>query len=433
MTRLLARTRQNALAACALSMAIGFGAHVQARDQSQAADVAPMPTSYLQQAPAQVTPGVKVIGQGEHAWRFVVRHPERPTQPYRHAAYQVRLPDGLKLANGDTAVMGKTDAQGRTDIIRVQADSKASDWVVLPALGKGPSGTVVFYRDGQDSGMADIPYVLEVDTGPIYCGVSLPSGHSAYLMVTPPQGILQRQMASQAECMALQRTLNPIVARAELAARLSGIRRLMADPAWADHHELLSDKLQALVLKEGRQSDIEQHVRAQVYEEWGISKAEQAERLNGIAYSLLTTQPARFVPLASQLIDQSVALHATPYNLDTQGWARHHLGRHEEALALYAQALQAFQAECQADTQGMYLETLAHQAETLWVMGRHKEAIALWADVQRNDARNGNAGSWSNGLTHWKEAQPAIKARVDLLDAQGSTVMPDCSETREPN
>lgn len=406
-------------------------APVQARKLDQAADASPIPTSYLKQVTAQPSPGVQVIGQGAYAWRFVVRHPERPEEPYRLASYQVRLPGGLKLANGDTAVVGTTDAQGRTAIIRVAAESQPSDWVVLPAWGQGPSGTVVLYNNGQGDGMPDIPYVLEIDTGPIYCGISLPTGHSAYLQVPESHGILQRQMESHDNCLAFQRVLNPIVRTPSLKARLAGIRRLMANPLWIDRRDLLSDKLQAIILREGSQSDVEHHVQEQVYDEWGISKAEQASRLNGIAYALLTMQPPRLLPLAHRLIEQSVALNATPENLDTKGWALHQLGRHTEALGLYAQALKGFQAMCQPDTQSAYLETMAHQAETLWTMGRSQEAIDLWAAIARNDQRNDLGESWSNGLVHWNKAKAAIQARVEEQNAQDLPVMPNCSEIRD--
>ena len=415
----------------ALSTLIAPMANAQTSDGPQNADAAPAHTSYLKQVAAQAAPGVKTMGQGEHAWRFVVRHPERPNEPHRQAAYQVRLPDGLKTANGDTAVMGTTDAQGRTDIIRVQANSDPSDWIVLPALGQGPAGSVVFYHDARGGGIPDMPYLLEVDTGPIYCGLSLPTGHSAYLQVPKGHNLLQHQVGSLSECQALQKALNPIVQAPTTQARVAGIRRLMANPAWADQQEMLSDKLQAIILREGSQPDIEQHVQTHVYKAWGISKAEQAEQLNSIAYTLLTFQPPRFLPLAKQLIDQSVALNATPYNLDTQGWALHQLGRHAEALEMYTRALAAFHTLCEVDTQAMYLETLAHQAATLWVVGRHDEAIAQWASMARSNKADGIDDSWGLWLADWSQAKPAIQARIQVLDAQGAPIALSCSDLRD--
>lgn len=414
-----------------LTFLIGAFQGAMAREQAQAADASPLPTSYLKQTATQPAPGVKVIGQGEHAWRFVVRHPERPNAPYRHAGYQVRLPEGMKLPNGDTAVIGTTDAQGRTDIIRVQADSAPTDWVVLPTWGQGPSGTVVVYTNGQGDGMPDIPYVMEVDSGPVYCGISLPTGHSAYLLVPESHSILQRQMESHDNCQAFQKVLNPVIQMPGLNARLAGIRRLMRDPLWLDRQELLSDKLQAIILREGSQAEIERHVRETVDDEWGISKAEQATRLNSMAYALLTMRPPRLLPMAFQMIDRSVALDATPYNVDTKGWALHQLGRHAEALTMYAQALKAFQSLCQTDTQSHYLETMAHQAETLWAMGRRDEAVHQWADVARNAARNNLSDSWSEGLAHWPQAKSLIQARIEALNDQGATISPNCGEIRD--
>lgn len=386
--------------------------------------------SYLQLANTQAEPGKVELGQGEHAWRFVVRHPERPQEPYRRAGYQVRLPPGLKLPNGDTAVLGTTDAQGRTAIIRVQGDSEASDWVVLPTWGEGPTGTVVYYNDGQGNGTPDMPYALEVDTGAIYCGLSLPSGHSAYMMVPASHTILQRQMRNLEHCQAIQKVLNPLVRQSSMAARVAGLKRLLADPRWTDHTEMLADKLQANLLREGSQSDIERHVQEQLGE-WGISKAEQAERLNGIAYAMLTMRPPRLLPLAYQLATQSVILNATPDNLDTQAWALHHMGRYEEALHWYAQALQGFLTMCKTDTQSAYLETMAHQAETLWALGRKDEAVKLWAEVARSDTRNSLGESWSTGLVYWHAAKAAIQTRVTEQEANSATVMLNCSERRD--
>ncbi len=69
-------------------------------------------------------------------------------------------------------------------------------------------------------------------------------------------------------------------------------------------------------------------------DEWGISKAEQASRLNSIPYGLLNLRPPRLVPLAHRLIAQLATLYETPHNLDAHGRALHQLGQHAEALTM---------------------------------------------------------------------------------------------------
>lgn len=420
-----------ALAAWVSLTLMGPFAHVQAKEWEQAAERAPIRTSYLKQVAAQAEPGAKVIGRGANAWRFVVRHPERLNEPYRRASYYVKLPDGLRLDNGDFAVVGVTDAQGRTDIIRVQAESAPEDWVVLPAWGHGPGGRVFRYSSGHDDGVPDMPYMLETDSGPIYCGTSLPTGHTAYLQALQSQGVIHRNVADQANCQAFQKVLNSVLKAPNLELRLAGLRRLIVDVKWLEYQELLREKLRVIILREGSQTDIERYVQDRVYKEWGISKAEQASLLNGIAYELMTMNPPRLPTLTNQLIDQSLTLNANAYNIDTKGWALHLMGRYSEALEMYARALADFQTMCKPDKQLPYLETLAHQAETLWVVGRRDEAINLWADIARNAARDDIGDSWRNSLKHWQDAKDDIQSRLQTLNDQGVPVVPSCAEMRD--
>ncbi len=99
--------------------------------------------------------------------------------------------------------------------------------------------------------MPEIPYVVGVDTGPIYCGVTLPAGHSAALLIPEFHSFFQRPMESQDNCQTFRKVLNPIIQLPSSAAHLAGIRRLMADPLWASRRDLMSEKLQATLLREG--------------------------------------------------------------------------------------------------------------------------------------------------------------------------------------
>ncbi len=64
-------------------------------------------------------------------------------------------------------------------------------------------------------------------------------------------------------------------------------------------------------------------------------------------------------------------------------------------------------------------------------MDRTDEAVRQWAEIARNATRNRIGESWGSGVTLWPQAEAAIRERIELLNAQGAAIIPDCVEIRD--
>ena len=126
------------------------------------------------------------VGEGAHTYRFVVRDARQPDRPWRRARYQVSTREGVKWEGGPDAHQGVTDAQGRTAVYRSKTPVEPQDWMVLPLLGQGPQGMTFRLVDQDDNGVADHPYLIDAEGGAIFCGLSLPGGHTARVLDRKP-------------------------------------------------------------------------------------------------------------------------------------------------------------------------------------------------------------------------------------------------------
>ncbi|MEY4765510.1 MAG: hypothetical protein RI907_2183 [Pseudomonadota bacterium] len=313
--------------------------------------------------------GQAKAGQGPHAWRFVVRDPVHPERPWRGGAYQIGLRTGLTWEGGPIVHNGVTDAQGRTDIVRTRQPFQPEDWVVIPGHGHGRLSQSFRLTGPDETGLAGVPYMVEIKGGTFHCGTSLAGGHTMRIWTERVTTLVLHDHIDPARCQRLSAAVTPVLAQARPADRIAGLRRLLAQPRLAESRTELARKLGEQLVAWGSEADIRAHAQALIAEP-GLSRAEQSARLNSLGWSLLEPQPPRWLALAEALLAQGRERDPSAAILDSHGWALHLLGRHEEALAAIEASLSAFRQTCTSDEDGMVRETLDHQRAVLLALGR---------------------------------------------------------------
>lgn len=360
-------------------------------------------------APASRAP---VVGRGPHSYQFVVRSHLSNRLPHRNAPYQVATPDGVPLQGDESYFSGTTDAQGRTAVFRLAQPLALSAWHVQPVVGHGPNGqSFRLSTPGSARDLAGMDYMVDVLDGPLHCGRALPGGLTARF-VTPGTTTLQlRNDLSQAQCQALQRQVNPVMARATPAARMAGLRQLMRQPRLARERGLLQGKLETLVLKSGTATEVRALLHSGTDPQ--ATPAARSARLNSMGWGLVGQRPPRHLALATELLTQSVALDANRYNVGSLGWALHLQGREADALEQLNRSLALFEADCKADEYSPYVETLALRGMVLWTQRQVNEALRdwAWADLGNSD------GSWTVHIPAWSQIAPLLALhRAEMPD-----------------
>lgn len=331
--------------------------------------------TYLERlAPSVQDKAIASVGEGEHTYRFVVRDARQPDRPWRRARYQVSTREGVKWEGGPDAHQGVTDAQGRTALYRSKTPVEPQDWMVLPLLGKGPQGMTFRLVDQDDNGVADHPYLIDAEGGAIFCGRSLPGGHTARVLDRKPTTMRLYTSTDEGECRKLATALNPVMAQTDPQRQIKGLQGLLRQGWSPTSQERVRSKLMDVLLAHGSGSEIRALVSNWLSEP-GISRKALADRLNSAGYGLVDQQPPRLPMLAESLLAQALTLDATPAILDSHAWALHALGRHDQALSELDAAIEGFHQRCEPDDEGMYQETLTHRAQVLAALGRSEEAL----------------------------------------------------------
>ncbi len=385
-------------------------------------------TLYLSvESPVRSTSG-HVVGDGPYSYRFIVRSPQHIDQPHRRAGYQILLQGGSVFSDRNDVYRGTTDSQGRTATFRTRRPVPLTNWDVRPTEGRGEFGQSFSLSSDDGAGLSEFPYMVNVATGPIYCGYSLPGGLTARYQTLQPSG-LSLFTLNAAQCHGLQRRVNAVMQRATRQGRISGLQHLLADRRFEEHHDMLRSKLKAIVLHDGSLAEV-QRLRADLLAKRpDASPAKRASILNGLAYQLASQQPPRLVDYANELMDESLSLDMNLYNMDSKGWILYRMGRYEEALDWLNRALASFKTECTKSEKAAYPETLGHRGLVLWTLKRRSEALVDWARANRFTTN----GSWTNGLPHWSKIGPLIEAtgaRLDTLDNEPSTCRESALKTQ---
>ena len=364
------------------------------------------------------------VGEGEYAYRFVVRHPQDIAQPWPRAPYQISLRDGVTWEGGPAVYQGLTDAHGRTTILRSRLPIAASDWVVLPIWGAGQQGRAFRLVDHNQQGVVDYPYLIDAAQGPIYCGHSLPGGHTARVQTVQPSNLRLYTSVDVDECHKLSAALNPVMVNPDPRKQIWSLERLLEQGWSTPLRERLQNKLMEALQVHGDEAEIRERVARWVAEP-GISHQTLADRLNSAGYGLLAQQ--RLPKLAESLLAQGLTLHPSPAILDSHAWALHTLGRNEEALVKLDLAAEGFLQSCKEDEESMYQETLAHRAQVLAALGRKQAALDAWVMVYRMDRQ----ASWAASVKDWSNIKVDIEAEAQRREKAGEPIPLSCSDTRD--
>lgn len=399
-------TRHNArrlMGAIAFMLAATFAVQAQACCRRSVAEG--QEQTYLERlAPTGRDHALASVGEGEHTYRFVVRDANQPDRPWRRARYQVSTREGVKWEGGPNAHQGVTDAQGRTALYRSKTPVAPEDWMVLPLLGKGSQGMTFRLVDQDDNGVADHPYQIDAEGGAIFCGRSLPGGHTARVLDRKPTTMRLYTNTDEGECRKLAAALNPVMAASGPRRQVKGLQGLLGQGWSRPSQERIHGKLMDVLLVHGSDSEI-RALASSWRAEPGISRKALADRLNSAGYGLIEQKPPRLPALAESLLAQGLALDPTPAILDSHAWALHALGRHNEALLELDAAIEGFHQRCGPDDEGMYQETLVHRAQVLAALGRSDEA--LQQDDQGVPAPKGCAETRDQRFLSGELAMPA--------------------------
>lgn len=366
------------------------------------------------------------VGEGGHAYRFVVRDARHPSRPWRRAAYQVSTREGVKWEGGPDAHRGVTDAQGRTAIFRSKSPVAPEDWMVLPTHGRGELGMTFRLVAPGENGVANLPYLIDAERGPVYCGRSLPGGHTARILSLQETSLRLYTDLEAGECHKLAAALNPVMAEANPQRQIKGLQRLISRGWRRPSQERLDSKLMEMLQRHGDEGDIRAMV-SQWMVEPGVSRQVLAARLNSAGYGLIDQQPPRLMALAESLLAQGRLLEATPAIVDSHAWALHALGRHDEALIELDAAIEGFHQMCSDDHEGMYQETLAHRAQVLAELGRGDEALEAWTRVYRLNQR----ATWASSVKRWSDVREAVEETVRRQEREGVSAPRGCADTRD--
>lgn len=364
-------------------------------------------------------PGAAQIGQGKFSYRFVVRDPQHIERPYRHGRYQVALKGNAVFPDGTRFYRGVADAQGRTAVFRFAAEVPRSDWFVLPLVGQGELGET--FRLGDDNGcnqnlMVNYPYLLNIETGPVFCGHTLPGGYTPRFMSRKVENLRVYSATLDKSCRRLAKRLNPIMARSLPNQRLSGLEGLQRDRRLNDEHrELLQAKVDALVLRHGSLKQLRAMLQRQLAEVKDDSPKARSDIYNNLGYDLLVQDPPNQRAYAVELLEESVRLDENLFNLDSLAWAHHLAGREKAALELMNRGLALYGAQCSNEEQASLPIALAHRGMVQWTLGEYRAALDDWAQAQMMT----RAGGWTNFIPDWQSIEPLITGRVAELQAEG--------------
>lgn len=349
------------------------------------------------------------VGSGPYSYRFVVRSVRRVDQPHRLAPYRVILQDDSHFADGRQVFHGRTDALGRTAVFRMPTPVSLADWDVTPAEGRGGFGKAFQLKDETGAPSVNTAYMVDLHAGPIGCGRSLPGGVTAYYQ-SPRRDTstiyVNDDSDSLASCLALQRRVNPVMARATHVGRIRGLQWLLKDSRLEDERAILQAKKEALIVRDGSLKELRQLLAHRLAALPQNDPEGRALVLSDLAQQLLYTEPPREVAYADELLDQSLALNTHPEIIDTKGWALHLMGRDAEALVWFDKSLSMYGASCTEAEQLAYAKTLAHRGVALWGLKQWREALSVWAQFNQLP----NKEEWAVGMPPWTKIEPIIQA-----------------------
>lgn len=366
------------------------------------------------------------VGEGEHVYRFVVRDARQPSRPWRRAAYQVTTREGVKWEGGPDAHQGITDERGRTAIFRSKSSLAPEAWMVLPLQGQGKMGMSFRLVDQSEQGVADHPYLIDAERGHVYCGRSLPGGHTARVRTPQETSLRLYTNLDESECLRLEAALNPVMDDVNPQRQIKALQRLISQGWRPPSQERLNNKLMDVLLAHGGEVDIRDLVSKWMAEP-GITRQKMAERLNSAGYGLLDQKTPRLVGLAESLLAQGRDLDPTPAIIDSHAWALHAQGRHEDALAELDAALEGFEQTCTEDEERMYQETLAHRAEVLTDMGRSDEAFEVWVRAHRLNQQ----ATWASSVRRWSDVREPVQQETRRRELDGVPAPRGCADTRD--
>jgi hypothetical protein len=385
------------------------------------------PTIYLSAESPVRQPAGKAIGDGPHSYRFVVRDPQHIKRPYRNGRYQLELKGDARFPDGTQFYRGTTDSRGRTATFRFAQPLSLEEWFVQPLAGQGEFGET-FHLSEEGScgiGLVAFPYMINGNLGPIFCGETLPGGMTIRYMMPFATGVQVYHSQSTRECKALQRRVNPVMARPTPAQRISGLQQLLRDRRLSEHEDMLQGKIDALLIRHGSLAQIKADHKHKLADVDETSSQAQSAVYNELAYSLIDQKPPRHLAYANDLLDKSLSLDKNPFNMDSKAWALHLMGRDDEALGWMNRVLPLFGTQCSAAEKASYQESLAHRGMILWSLKQVTEALTDWAKADIYST----AGGWANYIPSWPSIGPLIKVRTEELRGEGF-VNTICSEAR---
>ncbi|MFZ2269828.1 MAG: hypothetical protein WAV95_19820 [Azonexus sp.] len=377
-------------------------------------DESAAPLHLAAESPVRQKTGLQV-GEGPHSYRFVVRDPQHIERPYRNGRYQIEIKGDANFPDGTRFYRGTTDGQGRTASFRFAQPLPVANWVVQPLSGQGELGES--FRLTSDSCQYDLsnyPYMINSELGPVFCGHALPGGLTIRYMMPLATSVQLDSSISASGCLALQRRVNPVMARANPASRIAGLQQLRRDRKLAEHEELLQAKIEAQVLRHGSLEQVKAMVKRKLAEA-GEAPADQANVYNNVGYDLAEQNPPRHLAYANDLLDKSLSLEQTLFNIDSKAWALNQAGHYAEALDQVNRAIALYATQCTESEKNSYPEALAHRGMILWTMKQPGAALTDWAKADISNS----GGGWANFIPPWKNIQPLIALRVAELQAAG--------------
>ena len=369
-------------------------------------------------------PGARAIGNGEHRYRFTVRDPQRPEQPFRNGNYRIELPDGTLFPDGTRFYSGRADVAGRTAVFAFPHPLAVDHVLVQPRVGEdrfGQSFRISICGPFEDldpvanraylemiNDAADRPYLIDIAAGPIFCGKTLPGGHTARFETKQPATLTLHTLDARA-CRTLQRALGQALAAPAWTTRMRHLQQLHDAPGLDDTQRgIVAARHEAELLRHGSPAQIDAWLSR---ENANAAPEARRTRLNNTAYTLLAQHPARHLRYAESLIDAALELGEDGALADTKAWARHLQGYDAEALDWANRALVHFSRTCTAPQAPEIIEALAHRGMILWTLQRRLEALDDWALASAAT----EDGSWTLFIPDWQRIEALITLRRERL------------------
>nr|WP_297357189.1 hypothetical protein [uncultured Caldimonas sp.] len=348
---------------------------------------------------ATLEPHMPSSAEGAHAYRFKLRDPQSLTEPYRRKPYKILLRDGARTHDGSTLLRGLTDDAGRTAIVRTQQPLQDSQWQVSPVVGSGNnSQSFSFMSSNAGDGIPDMPYVIDVEGGELFCGYTDEQGATAEIASPVSRNVSAGPISgSFADCLRLAREVARVMKGRSVAATARGLEAL------AQRYEHLSDtygsllrsKAEGEVLRRGSAAQVRALLDRQLAEVTEGAAQERGSAYNHVGYGLVSQHPPRHVELAHEFLQQAAALYpGSPHVLDSLALAQHLLGRNEEALATIDASIAAFEQICDPDDLNNRQIAHGRRGSILWALRKRDEALEHWALAYAA----GGDGSWAAGM-----------------------------------